>query len=216
MDHPRPQLRRTDWLNLDGAWDAMLDDEARYNEPAEVPFDRTITVPYPPDAKASGVNVDLAGILRLEADASGGGGLRGTFPLFPGQLDCLLDVAFANGADRQNLLDDQALRDDRLELIEEHIDGIDFVIRVALDESFGDRRDVAELRHLEDSDVLAGDPGAGPRPVRRVLDADEVIGEEAEVEHLGVRPVVHDLGGDLVARALDPPHARLVWPVLQP
>ncbi|TFW21769.1 glycoside hydrolase family 2 [Massilia arenosa] len=34
----------------------MLDDEARYNDPAEVPFDRTITVPYPPEAKASGVH----------------------------------------------------------------------------------------------------------------------------------------------------------------
>ncbi|HZX25696.1 MAG TPA: glycoside hydrolase family 2 TIM barrel-domain containing protein [Telluria sp.] len=56
MDHPRPQMRRNDWLNLDGPWDAMLDDAAQYTEPAEVPFDRVINVPYPPEAKASGVH----------------------------------------------------------------------------------------------------------------------------------------------------------------
>ncbi|HEX8612245.1 MAG TPA: glycoside hydrolase family 2 TIM barrel-domain containing protein [Telluria sp.] len=56
MDYPRPQLQRADWLSLDGPWDAMLDDEMAYHEPAEVPFDRTIIVPYPPEAKASGVH----------------------------------------------------------------------------------------------------------------------------------------------------------------
>ncbi len=56
MDYPRPQLRRTQWLNLDGAWDAMLDDQAEYADPATVPFDRTIMVPFPPEAKASGVH----------------------------------------------------------------------------------------------------------------------------------------------------------------
>ena len=38
--------------------------------------------------------------------------------------------------------------------------------------------------------------------MRRVFDADEVIGENAEVAHLGIRLVVHDLGGDLVVRAV--------------
>ncbi|WP_229487677.1 glycoside hydrolase family 2 protein [Pseudoduganella lutea] len=56
MDYPRPQMRRTQWLNLDGAWDAMLDDQAHYADPATVPFDRTIIVPFPPEAKASGVH----------------------------------------------------------------------------------------------------------------------------------------------------------------
>lgn len=56
MDHPRPQLRRPQWLNLDGPWQAMLDDDAAHHDPATVPFDRTIIVPYPPEAAASGVH----------------------------------------------------------------------------------------------------------------------------------------------------------------
>lgn len=56
LDYPRPQLRRTGWLSLDGAWDAMLDDDAQFVNPAQVPFDRTIIVPYPPEAQASGVH----------------------------------------------------------------------------------------------------------------------------------------------------------------
>ena len=56
MDHPRPQLRRPEWLNLDGPWQAMLDDEAVHHDPATVPFDRTIIVPFPPEARASGLH----------------------------------------------------------------------------------------------------------------------------------------------------------------
>ncbi|MFL6673070.1 MAG: sugar-binding domain-containing protein, partial [Massilia sp.] len=56
MDYPRPQLRRAEWRSLDGPWQAMLDDEAVHAEPASVPFDRTIIVPFPPEAKASGVH----------------------------------------------------------------------------------------------------------------------------------------------------------------
>jgi hypothetical protein len=56
MDYPRPQLRRATWLSLDGPWQAMLDDEAAHNEPHQVPFDRTIIVPYPPEAQKSGVH----------------------------------------------------------------------------------------------------------------------------------------------------------------
>lgn len=34
----------------------MLDDHASHHEPADVPFERTIVVPFPPEAKASGVH----------------------------------------------------------------------------------------------------------------------------------------------------------------
>jgi hypothetical protein len=56
VEYPRPQLRRAAWRSLDGPWQAMLDDAASYVDPAEVPFDRTIIVPYPPEARASGVH----------------------------------------------------------------------------------------------------------------------------------------------------------------
>jgi hypothetical protein len=56
MEYPRPQLRRTAWRSLDGPWQAMLDDQAQHADPADVPFDRTIMVPYPPEARASGVH----------------------------------------------------------------------------------------------------------------------------------------------------------------
>ncbi|MFK3737537.1 glycoside hydrolase family 2 TIM barrel-domain containing protein [Massilia sp. TN1-12] len=56
MEYPRPQLRRAAWRSLDGPWQAMLDDDARLVDPSEVTFDRTIIVPYPPEARASGVH----------------------------------------------------------------------------------------------------------------------------------------------------------------
>jgi hypothetical protein len=56
LDYPRPQLRRAEWLSLDGPWQVMLDDHASHHEPAGVPFERTIVVPFPPEAKASGVH----------------------------------------------------------------------------------------------------------------------------------------------------------------
>lgn len=56
MEYPRPQLRRATWRSLDGPWQAMLDDDARLVDPSDVTFDRTIVVPYPPEARASGVH----------------------------------------------------------------------------------------------------------------------------------------------------------------
>jgi beta-galactosidase/beta-glucuronidase len=65
--YPRPMLRREAWHSLDGAWDFGYDDadagerEAWFAAPrradgaAADPFDRTITVPFPPEAPASGV-----------------------------------------------------------------------------------------------------------------------------------------------------------------
>src|SRR6059058_1253846 len=57
--HPRPQLARQGWTNLCGQWQFAFDDEdvgldkGWLNRP-EV-FNLTITVPFPPEAPASGI-----------------------------------------------------------------------------------------------------------------------------------------------------------------
>ncbi|WP_419992584.1 sugar-binding domain-containing protein [Streptomyces boninensis] len=60
--HPRPQLiRDPDWHDLSGPWQFAHDDEdmgrsGRWMDPEVTePFTGTITVPYPPESKASGV-----------------------------------------------------------------------------------------------------------------------------------------------------------------
>ncbi|RKP59097.1 glycoside hydrolase family 2 protein [Pararobbsia silviterrae] len=55
MDYPRPQLRRAAWTNLDGAWQFAFDNDAAIDELAQVRFDRTIQVPYAPEAPNSGI-----------------------------------------------------------------------------------------------------------------------------------------------------------------
>ncbi|SHF91710.1 Glycosyl hydrolases family 2, TIM barrel domain [Kaistia soli DSM 19436] len=55
-DHPRPQIERARWLSLDGAWQFAYDDDARWTGPADASFDRTITVPYAPEAPRSGIH----------------------------------------------------------------------------------------------------------------------------------------------------------------
>jgi beta-galactosidase/beta-glucuronidase len=54
-EHPRPQLQRARWRSLDGEWEFTFDDGMRWIEPSQVAFDRTIRVPYPPEAEASGI-----------------------------------------------------------------------------------------------------------------------------------------------------------------
>ncbi|HVW43349.1 MAG TPA: glycoside hydrolase family 2 TIM barrel-domain containing protein [Amycolatopsis sp.] len=56
---PRPQLVRSGWIGLCGQWDFAFDDEdrglaARWHTDAQA-FDRTITVPYPPESELSGI-----------------------------------------------------------------------------------------------------------------------------------------------------------------
>jgi hypothetical protein len=57
--YPRPQLVRPCWCNLSGRWEFAFDDadvgiaDAWWE--AGAPFDRTIVVPFPPEAPASGV-----------------------------------------------------------------------------------------------------------------------------------------------------------------
>ncbi len=57
--HPRPQLARNQWINLNGPWGFAYDDARRgaddhWYERSE-PYTRTITVPFPPESPASGV-----------------------------------------------------------------------------------------------------------------------------------------------------------------
>jgi beta-galactosidase/beta-glucuronidase len=54
--YPRPQLQRADWTCLDGMWEFALDRDARWTDPAEVPWDRTIQVPFSPETPASGIH----------------------------------------------------------------------------------------------------------------------------------------------------------------
>ena len=54
--YPRPQLVRPDWTCLNGAWDFSYDDERRYRGPQdEIAWERSIKVPFPPEAVASGI-----------------------------------------------------------------------------------------------------------------------------------------------------------------
>jgi beta-galactosidase/beta-glucuronidase len=54
--HPRPQLRRSEWLCLDGEWEFAFDRDAVWRTPQEPPFDRTIQVPFAPESKRSGLS----------------------------------------------------------------------------------------------------------------------------------------------------------------
>jgi beta-galactosidase/beta-glucuronidase len=57
--HPTPQMRRRHHLDLSGQWGFAYDDadvglDRGWHEDAE-PFDREITVPFPPESRASGI-----------------------------------------------------------------------------------------------------------------------------------------------------------------
>lgn len=51
-DYPRPQLVRTDWLNLNGLWDYAITPDSASKPPA---FDGKILVPFPVESALSGV-----------------------------------------------------------------------------------------------------------------------------------------------------------------
>ena len=53
--YPRPQMVRPEWISLNGQWEFSLDPGQRCQGPAEVRWDRTITVPFSPETAASGV-----------------------------------------------------------------------------------------------------------------------------------------------------------------
>lgn len=69
--YPRPQLERTEWTSLNGKWEFALDRNSVWRRPEEVVFDDLITVPFAPEAPASGVNEPgffLAAWYRREID----------------------------------------------------------------------------------------------------------------------------------------------------
>lgn len=60
-EYPRPQLRRDNWLCLDGTWQFAYDDEDRgllqrwYTRQGDAPFEHAIQVPFPPESQDSGM-----------------------------------------------------------------------------------------------------------------------------------------------------------------
>lgn len=59
-EHPRPRLTRSAWIDLGGEWGFAFDDRDQgmiegWSDRPDV-FDRTITVPFPPESPASGIN----------------------------------------------------------------------------------------------------------------------------------------------------------------
>ncbi|MCC6070002.1 glycoside hydrolase family 2 protein [Massilia sp. GCM10020059] len=54
--YPRPQLVRDNWTSLNGTWSFAFDDDHRYHLPTdEIEWTHQITVPFAPEAKASGI-----------------------------------------------------------------------------------------------------------------------------------------------------------------
>ena len=58
-EHPKPQFRRENWINLNGEWDFTVDNgrsgEARKLYEDGAAFDRRITVPFCVESALSGV-----------------------------------------------------------------------------------------------------------------------------------------------------------------
>jgi hypothetical protein len=56
LSYPRPQLRRPQWLSLDGTWRFAFDDDMRWRIPADVrEWTHTIEVPFAPECERSGI-----------------------------------------------------------------------------------------------------------------------------------------------------------------
>ncbi len=53
--YPRPQLERSEWFSLDGAWEFALDREAAFRLPGDPAWNATIQVPFSPETALSGI-----------------------------------------------------------------------------------------------------------------------------------------------------------------
>ena len=54
--YPRPQLRRAEWTSLNGPWRFCWDDLRQHTHPRRInAWPLTITVPFAPEARASGI-----------------------------------------------------------------------------------------------------------------------------------------------------------------
>ncbi|MBM4082428.1 MAG: beta-galactosidase, partial [Planctomycetes bacterium] len=57
-EHPRPDLQRDLWLNLNGPWEFEMDKDGAIGRDAvkpDMPLGRTILVPFCPESRLSGV-----------------------------------------------------------------------------------------------------------------------------------------------------------------
>lgn len=54
--YPRPQLRRDQWISLNGPWDFAIDYDGLAQRPDEIDFGRQIVVPFAPEAPLSGIS----------------------------------------------------------------------------------------------------------------------------------------------------------------
>jgi beta-galactosidase/beta-glucuronidase len=53
--YPRPQLRREEWISLNGEWEFAIDPAGTWRLPGDVQWTRTIRVPFSPETPASGI-----------------------------------------------------------------------------------------------------------------------------------------------------------------
>ena len=54
--YPRPQMQRSSWVSLNGAWRFCFDDAGEYAQPSQIKsWPLEIQVPFPPESKASGI-----------------------------------------------------------------------------------------------------------------------------------------------------------------
>ena len=57
MSYPRPQLRRSHWLNLNGFWKFTFDDAENYSHPSHISqWSHRIEVPFAPESIRSGIH----------------------------------------------------------------------------------------------------------------------------------------------------------------
>ena len=72
-EYPRPQFVRRDWLNLNGAWEFEIDpgDSGRERGLLDKPLSGTITVPFCPESKLSGIgNTDYLNVVWYRRSAT--------------------------------------------------------------------------------------------------------------------------------------------------
>jgi len=55
LGYPRPQLRRSEWITLDGVWDFSIDRRGGLLHPDQVQWERKILVPFAPETALSGI-----------------------------------------------------------------------------------------------------------------------------------------------------------------
>jgi beta-galactosidase/beta-glucuronidase len=56
--YPRPQLRRENWISLNGTWEFAFDQEAVLTNPGSVQWTTKINVPFSPETARSGLSAD--------------------------------------------------------------------------------------------------------------------------------------------------------------